>query len=295
MFFYLEWNDKRPSNISLLEEEPKHFNFSETFKIKKENFTICGNINPYFKDYNFPDENKYTKSIYLSSHIQKAIRRMDSEKSVKTALHFINLDYNSFIRRLPIIMLEDVTFHECFPILIWLMIANTKGFIMKQEIIKWILGVVYTLSELKKYTVYSKCKDAIKLNTNDINIQSLIFRKSYGGMKGDMEMIEYYIQNLHVDIPVQTDKIKIIKLDIEDLDYKDWIKSANDFHCNRYILQYVKKCSELEEDEIKRLIWIFSSSYNKRHQNVVYDDKDKEKWNKIKKNVKVFQNNCRFY
>ena len=69
--------------IEFLKEKPLDVDFSEKFKIKKNEYTICGKINSSFKNYEFPDENKYTKSVYLSSHLQKAIRRMDSEKSVK--------------------------------------------------------------------------------------------------------------------------------------------------------------------------------------------------------------------
>lgn len=296
MFFYLLWVGKRPSKIEFLKEKPLDIDFSETFKIKTIEYTICGKIDSNFKNYEFPDKNKYTKSVYLSSHLQKAIRRMDSEKSVKTALHFINLDYNSFIRRLPIIMLEDVTFHECFPVLIWLMIANTKGFTIKEEIIKWLLGVVYTLSQIEEYTEYLKYKDTVEMIHENIYLQSLSFRKSYGGMKGDMEMIEYYKRHIdNSEIIVRSDKISIIKLDIGDLEYKDWIKSANDFHCNRYIIKHVGKYTELDDEKIKRLIWIFRSCFNKRHQQIEYDDKDTLEWEKIKKNVNRFQKNCQFY
>ena len=296
MFFYLLWNGKRPSKIKFLKEKPLDVDFSETFKIKNTEYMICGKINSSFKNYVFPDKNKYTKSVYLSSHLQKAIRRMDSEKSVKTALHFINLDYNSFIRRLPIIMLEDVTFHECFPVLVWLMIANTKGFTIKEEIVKWLLGVVYTLSQIKEYTQYIKYKDTLETNGENIYLQSLRFRKSYGGMKGDMEMIEYYKRHIdNGEIIVRDDKINIIKLDIGDLEYKEWIKSANDFHCNRYIVKHVSKYTELDDEKIKRLIWNFRSCFNKRHPKIEYDDEDKLEWEKIKKNVIHFQKICRFY
>ena len=41
-------------------------------------------------------------------------------------------------------------------------------------------------------------------------------------------MIEYYIQKiLAKDIIVMKDKINIIKLDIEDLKYNEWLKCAN--------------------------------------------------------------------
>ena len=111
MYFYLEWLEKRPSKIQLINDKPEKINFSETFKIKKKEYVLCGLINTNFTDYK-KTKSLYTKNQYLSSHLQKCIRRMDSIKSVQTAKHFIDLDSNSFLGRLPIIMLEDVTIHE---------------------------------------------------------------------------------------------------------------------------------------------------------------------------------------
>lgn len=297
MFFYLNWKDKRPSKPVLIKKKPDDINFEKQFKIKKEIYTICGYINPEFKDYVFKSQNKYTKSLYLSSHLQKSIRRMETTKSIQTAFHFINLDYNSFIRRLPIIMLEDVTVHESLSTLVWLMIANTKGFQLKEEIIKWLLGVVYYLSECTEFTFYSKNDGNIFINFNeDIILHTLSFRKSYGGMKGDMKMIEYYIHNIiNGNINVKGGKINIIKLEIGELEYNKWLKCANDFHCNKYIIQYIKNKHIFDEEYIKKLIWYFSSSYNKRYPVVEYSKSENEDWNKIKKDVLSFQKKCKFY
>ena len=66
-----------------------------------------------------------------------------------------------------------------------------------------------------------------------------------------MEMIEYYKRHIdNSEIIVRSDKISIIKLDIGDLEYKEWIKSANDFHCNRYIIKHVGKYTELDDEKI---------------------------------------------
>ena len=86
------------------------------FKYKKKEYTICGNINPNFTKY-YPPVKEYKKNQYLLSHLQKSIRRMEDVKSVQTAKHIIDLDCNSFLRRLPIIMIEDVTLHESFQLL----------------------------------------------------------------------------------------------------------------------------------------------------------------------------------
>ena len=70
---------------------------------------------------------------------------------------------------------------------------------------------------------------------------------------------------------------------------------TNDFHCNRSIINKVQKYyPKMKEDEIKQLIWYFSSSTNKR-ECIIYSDKLKEKWNEIRKVVRHIQKNCIFY
>ena len=53
MFFYLEWIDKRPDEILIVDELPtcKEINYKETFNIDKKEFIICGNINDKFINY----------------------------------------------------------------------------------------------------------------------------------------------------------------------------------------------------------------------------------------------------
>ncbi len=302
MFFYLEWIDKRPSKIFLTEERPKEINYECSFKIQKNEYNLCGNINPKFLTFYPSPKLQYTKNQYLLSHLQKSVRRMDSVKSVKTAKHLIDLDLISFLRRLPIIMLEDVTIHESISVIIWLMIAISKKFVMKVEIVKWLLGVVYYLSNEVIQTSYSKEINEHQwdpqLYSNKINIvlYSLRFRKCYGGMKGDMEMIEYYIGLIiNNQLQIADDKIPIIKIEMDPLLREDWIYQANDFHCNRYILNSIQKYYPyLHQDYIKELIWKFSSSINKRGL-ILQEQKYVDDWNLIKRKVKRIQKNCIYY
>ena len=298
MFFYLEWINKRPDKIILTNEKPEILNFEETYKIKTKEYTICGNINPDFTEYLQPLKLQYRKPQYLLSHLQKSIRRMEDVKSVQTAKHIIDLDCNMFLRRLPIIMIEDVTLHSCFPILIWLMIAYSKKFRMKNEIVKWLLGVVYLLSVCKEKTYYEKISEEINISDkkDDIMINSLRFRKAYGGMNGDMEMIEYYIWLLMNDkINTNKEKIPLVKLKMDPLSKKEWIYQANDFHCNRSIIKQIKRrVPKMDEEYIQLLIWNFSSSQNNRIF-VEQDKKQKNDWDKIKKVVKYIQKTCIYY
>ena len=65
---YLNWQNKRPLQPEILKEKPKDVTFEKEFKIKKEKYIICGNINKSFKDYIFKDEKNILKVfIFLSS------------------------------------------------------------------------------------------------------------------------------------------------------------------------------------------------------------------------------------
>ena len=302
MFFYLQWIDKRPTKIELLKERPDDVNYECDFRIKKDKYVLCGNINPSFVQYYPPPKLEYTKNQYLLSHLQKSVRRMDDIKAVQTSKHLIDLDCNSFLRRLPIIMLEDVTLHESFSVIVWLMIASSKKFRIRIEMVKWLLGVVYYLSnEPRKETYFKEEKEyqwdeSVTPPNIHLLLKTLRFRKAYGGMKGDMMMIEYYIGLvLNNKIFIRKAKIPLVKPFMENLSKKEWIYEANDFHCNRYIIDNIQRYhSRYTKDYLKLLIWNFSSSLNKREM-IEKDTKQQEDWEIIKKNVRKIQKLCKYY
>jgi len=302
MFFYLEWNDKRPTKIELVNEKPDSVNYETDFRIKDQKYILCGNINPEFMNYYPPPKLEYTKNQYLMSHLQKCVRRMNDIKSVQTAKHLIDLDFNSFIRRLPIIMLEDVTLHESISVIVWLMIASSKKFKIKIEMVKWLLGVVYYLSNESYKTSYLKEENEYKWDETvttketQLLLSTLRFRKCYGGMKGDMHMIEYYVGLvLRNDIIIKNTKISLVKPFMEILHKKDWVYEANDFHCNRYIIMTIQQYfPSYKKDYIKELIWNFSSSLNLR-ESIQKDKKQEKDWDEIKKVVKKVQKSCKYY
>ena len=227
---------------------------------------------------------------------------MEDIKAVKTAKHLIDLDLKVYLRRLPIIMLEDVTLHESLSIIVWLMIAESKKFIFKQEIIKWLLGIPYYLCHERLKTKYFKDGGEYQIDGTYYNeeittmLYALKFRRGYGGMEGDLRMIDYYMGGLiKGKITIRIAKTPIIKLDISDLELKEWIYQANDFHCNRYILRKINEYHpNYDEDYIKKLIWEFSSSLNHREY-VECNVEHLDNWEKIRKTVKVLQKDCKYY
>ena len=62
----------------------------------------------------------------LKSMLQKSIRRRRPLPSVRLAMELADKSYVDLIRRLPIICLEDSFLHHDFPLLCWLMAADSK-------------------------------------------------------------------------------------------------------------------------------------------------------------------------
>jgi hypothetical protein len=87
---------------------------------------------------------------------------------------------------------------------------------------------------------------------------------------------------------INTTPIRPITIDIKDLNIEDWHFSAIDYHCNSRFLEYIsKKHENIEEDELKKIIWYNSSSINIRQKNQKKYNVDK--WNEIKENVLKIQ------
>lgn len=300
--FYLEWLNKRPSICEFRDSIPPKYNFECSVSIKgcKEVFQdlkLYGNIGD-LEDYEFRNS-PFTKRTYLVSHLQKCIRKMNHNKSVKTAKHLIDLDINAFLRRLPIIMFEDVIPHKDLPIVIWLMIAITKGFKIKNVMVQYLLGFIYFLSSCAKHDIYSYKENIdVGIIGNNIFLKSILIRRSYGGMKGDMKMLNYFIELWHEkykkNIKPREDKIKYINHNLDRLEIKDWYLQANDFHCNHTLIPNVKKQFNLYTEEyIKSLIWNYSSSYNQRVTSH-YNEEEFKDWLIIKKYVRYLQKNMDF-
>ena len=311
-YFYLKWdNQYLPSlNAYWTDERPKKINFIEQVycnNIKKGYyFYLCGlfsDINE--NEYKLSKDKTYKNIPYLKSHLQKSIRKQNENLSLQTTYHLFKLDLNELLRRLPIIMIEDLYLHESFTTLIWLMIAySVKKFKMKLYIYEWILGLVYVMCKIDK-------KDEINENLNNKNglkeildnyndleeyqlsiLYCMHFRNIYGLMEGDKIMISKFANTWEDRFrnnkeKIDNTEIKPIKIFIKEMNIDDWDVSAIDFHCNTKILEYLhNKFDHIDKDELKKLIWCNSSSINKRKKSTIYKP---ELWNEIKNYLKKTQ------
>tara|TARA_B100001093_G_scaffold406426_1_gene394855 strand:- start:24 stop:1040 length:1017 start_codon:yes stop_codon:yes gene_type:complete len=302
--FYLEWNQKKPTICEFRNTIPDNYNFHCEIKLRNlipifDTISLYGLINENHYEYEF-NYSPYTKKSYLISHLQKSIRKMKHTKSVLTAKHLIDLDIQTLLRRLPIIMFEDVIPHTSLPIILWLMIAISKGFKIKSVMIQWLLGVVYFLSKCDKHDkVYKINSPNLNIINDNIYLKSILLRTAYGGMKGDMEMLNYFIQfwsdKFKKGETMDHSKIQYINHNLDSLPRSDWDLCANDFHCNRQLIQKVKQQYQLySEKYIQKLIWEHSSRENKRIQFNINQEEYKD-WLIIKKFVRFQQLNMEYF
>ena len=313
-YFYLSWTNKYKPDFEAIwtKEKPDKINFIEHVNcdyIKKGYyFYICG----YFSDnedrkYYIGKEKKYKNVSYLISHLQKNIRKQDDILAVSSCYHLLKLDLIKLLRRIPIIMLEDTFLNESFTTIIWLMVAiNFESFKIKQYVYEWILGIIYVLckidykdnlnenSELNniessnKNNIINILNKYSSLNTIEYSLlYSMHIRIAYGGTKEDINMLNkfinlWYNRFLLGNYTLNNIKNKPISIYVKDLDISDWDISAIDYHCNSDIIDYILKkynYLELDHNELKKIIWINSSSINNRIENKIYNE---NVWNTIK-------------
>ena len=321
-YFYLRWTKKRPSLCTLRDTREELDELVGTDPITFECDTrirgcpdifetvhVCGTIGPELADYTTHPEKSLHKTlpakIYQISHLQKSLRKMKVDKSVKTAKHLLDEDPVYLLRRLPILMFEDVIPHESLIAIMWLTMACGKGFRLKTAMVEWLLGVVHFLAsspgnirtenptgEPYECQTESICPSVLRdiSGTESDILRCIILRISYGGMKGDMGMLRYFTTLLSGHFresrSIDRTKIRCIQSDLPGLDRGSWDLCANDFHCNHSLLPNVrKKYPQFSEDYLKGLIWNYSSGPNVRFKALPPNDD----WLRIKPYVRWLQ------
>jgi len=229
----------------------------------------------YFRNLVF-DKFKRDQIPILKSNLQKCVRRSLINPSINTALTLLCLDANQLLRRLSIIMLEDVMLNNDILLLIWLTCAHSKGFSINDVLMVKVINMVYFITKSEFRESYDKINnfnlkkyDINKLNLKEQNILwALQLRCSYGGMTGDMEMINYFTKIWYkrfISKFILEDNPNLLKLeDLRIMTLKDIHGSSIDFHCTN-IINYIKnKYPKYSEDEIKKSIWNNRSKKNYR-------------------------------
>ena len=336
-YFYIDWN--KASNVDIpiaqwLEKKPKNVTWSQILKWKNVgDVMICCTDNKSFieddnKDINIESqlkiinrklwEEKKPLMNFFKSHLQKCFRRKKNIAALRTAYEIILININELLRRVCIIIFEDVKLKDYFTTMVWLMAAVSKGFVLQSYHINLELKFIndlclennYTdMAELNNYkNPYStvdvrnllleieKCDELSQ--TQKSLLYSIGLRIGYGGREGDMEMIFYYAIIWFNKFKEKKDveKMNIIKSAFVSLEFcqNNRFKTIDDFVYQGVDMNsYFKIVPEIYEEinhhysekEIETTIWFMSSGWNVRKP-PAFDQKMKFCWEEIKEIVK---------
>jgi hypothetical protein len=229
------------------------------------------------------------------------------DQALQIAWHLIKLDPDAFLRRLFVIMLEDVSLHMSLSVIVWLTSAISKGYKLQSKHISWLLGVTRHLCQEPKKTYIEYCHYEqydiptliSQLNQSDLSelnkdiIYSILFRFSYGGMPPDLNMFYWFAINLlNRNIETSTAHLESIDTDtIQPIKICDILVNCADFHCFPQLIQMIhQQFPEVAEDNIRHAIWECNSKKNTRFHDTI-DPFLSDIWAKIRPIARRIQRN----
>lgn len=306
--FYADW---LATNITTkwVIDVPESLTYRATVAWKEygQMITVCTVDDPPESVYTLPTETSYNKYDVpmLKSLLQKCIRQNVTEQALQTAWHFMRIDLQSFIRRLCVIMIEDVILHESFSSLMWLVSATSKGYQVTEKQVKWLLGVVKYLSNEKEYEppihqmrTPQTDRQLIRKLTSDGSpsdktqvLLSMMFRISYGGMNCDIDMFRNSLYNwLSSKEPIKSDMIELIDPNtLKPLIRSQILLNCADFHCfPRMITELNVVFPQYTPRELKECIWECNSQTNYRKVQII-KEANTLIWGQMKKDVNRLQ------
>ena len=117
---------------------------------------------------------------FLKSHLQKCFRRQKNIEALRTSYEMMLININELLRRVCIIIFEDIKLKNYFPTMVWLMAAVSKGYTLQSYHINLELKFINDLSledgftelsELNKYNNPFKTIDVrnllLKIENNE--------------------------------------------------------------------------------------------------------------------------------
>lgn len=227
---------------------------------------------------------------YLKSVWQKMTRCSDTANAVRLALTLLCADEQAFLRRLPIVAIEDSLPHPKLPSAVWIMVAHSKGRTLTFRDIDLLMNIVVDVAS-------SKYRDAIHQvesfhlgepllqagfspKDDDPIVACLWIRAAWGGTGGDVEMLRrsamaWRLRFLDSDALVWRQIVDGVSTG------NPWTKIAEhatsplvgspkshnvlpicgaDFHCFPHIATQLSKQHGIHPDKIRKAIWFWSSS-----------------------------------
>lgn len=327
-YFYIDWNSNNPRPVWLI-KKPKNTSFSEVVNWYHigDIIVCCHNrvntieTEPQIKkslsqiNSKLFDENRQLLS-FMKSHLQKCIRRQKSIEAIKSAKELLLIDKNELLRRICIIMFEDLHLKSYFSSLVWLMCACSKGYILEEYHLDYIFKCIYDMALDNQYEEYDAANTYDKLYVDkfidEVNVNKkltdeqkdmlycIILRISYGGMGFDLDMLAFFARNYYKyfennekvlmgfdeNLCKDINAKYVLGLKFEKID--DFLCQGVDFHCFPGIVKDIQEATSFKyaDEKIKVCIWEYNSKINTRKDNSV-DLKNYPNLNEVWEDIKT--------
>ena len=255
---------------------------------------------------------------FLKSHLQKCVRKGLALKAVATAKQLLKLNVVECVRRLAVIMVEDVALHpQAMGVLLWWTVvlahrlkergrgATLRCVDVPLWLCEWLLGLVHVLcahpvfvrlpNVLPHATPWQRllALDPMAPPTDDraatsasaashrATLCSLYLRATYGGLKGDVALLEQAAEALcrgDTDGLIRAPVRAIVWDSVSALPADAWDLDAIDFHVVPRLFELVERgdrdrnrppIEACEGFDWKRMMWENGSMTNQRENVVV--------------------------
>lgn len=237
----------------------------------------------------------------LKSNLQKCIRRQEVDKGLRTAKRWLRCDPTSFLRRWPIILVEDALPTSTFPGLIWLMVAVTScDYLLTATDAAFIMDTVY--EAFGHDIMLDICKqrpiahpDFHTLASSHPFVQAMWIRVAYGGMGGDRAMLAGLVDHYTPSQGFIPPSLRSPPPKPRVLQPVDILEVSKDFHVFPRLLDTLSGTLGMDPDEIKKTIWAHASGVTCRKsidgsvlereiRLAALQEETKETWRTIKDN-----------
>ena len=216
----------------------------------------------------FNPTQRLTDRSFITSLLQKAIRRGNTETAASAALELAHFDAAALARRLPILAVEDVSSDRNLPAAVWLMLAFSRGVLPCSEDVVWMVLYSAELADSLRRDERFRSGDVPMFNStwrlasssDDHTALALVVRAAFGGMRGDVAMLLRAANADHTTDPFVTIRLRDVKRLTPDM----VIPAAVDFHCEPNMLDAIAQLHGVERDRVRAAIWYNSSAYNYR-------------------------------
>lgn len=273
--------------------------FFESMPLISDRFiSITCKIRLYYRGESYPryrEESQFTEEhiSLFKSNLQKAVRQINSYVACQSVIELVRLSPTELVRRLPIIMIEDVTLFEQVAIPVWMMMAGINYSLTLRDV-DTLLQITEKMCETIDYFPDVKASYTSLSDIKEIPaLMAVYYRREYGGMKGDMlllaEALSYYRENPEKILTFEFKQ----KSSYQPKDgYTIILSEAIDFHCYPQMLSYLSNRTTLMNEQAKEWIWNAQSGVNKRKEATMERSKrykETEEWAQLVKPLEIFR------